>query len=495
MSGDIEAQTTRETDAAPAGTPAESSSPSPRAASSLLEGGIARTVWRLALPTWAAFVFLNLMSIVDMFFVGKLGPSAVAALAMSGTMFGIIIMLALGLETGITALVANAIGRADPRRAGQVTGQGLVMAALLAIPLAALGIPLAPAIIRALGGKPQVITEGAAYLRIVSGGGLTILVMISMSGAFRGAGDPTTPLKAMIAANLLNAVLDPILIFGLLGLPALGVAGSAWATVTGRVLGVFMLMGALLSARNTSVPLHLRDLRPRLSVMLRIGRIGIFASGRVLLRNIGMLLLMRLTAVFGTAAVAAYGIGLRLQMLVLGPGKGFGTAAAAMVGQNLGADQPRRAARSGWVAAAMATVVGVLFTVLFWADPRLLIQLFNKDAQVIEAGGSLLRWFSASFPLLVMAIVLSEAMNGAGDSLRPMVITGLSLLVIGVPTAYLLSSTWDSVTGIWVALLASNLLMGLLSAVEFRQGRWKAAGSPVPAVSGFVDSQAQGAGQ
>ena len=465
------------------------------AGSSILKGGISGTVWRLALPTWAAFIFLNLMSIVDMFFVGKLGPSAVAALTMSGMMFGIIIMLALGLETGITALVANAIGRGDPRGAGEVAAQGLVMAGFLAVPLAAFGIPLAPGIIRALGGSPAVVAEGAAYLRIVSGGGLTILIMISMAGAFRGAGDPMTPLKAMIAANVFNAVLDPILIFGWLGLPALGVAGSAWATVTGRALGVLMLVHALLSRRNTSILLHLSDLRPRVGVMRRIGRIGIFASGRVLLRNIGLLLLMRMTATFGTVAVAAFGIGMRLQMLVLGPGKGFGTAAAAMVGQNLGAGQPDRAARSGWVASGIALCVGVLFTALFWADPGLLIRVFNKDPEVVKAGVSLLHWFSASFPFLVVALVLGNAMNGAGDSLRPMVVMGVALLGVGVPVAYFLSNTWDSVTGIWVALLVSNCLAGLLSAAVFKRDRWKEAGEPVPTVSGLAESQPQGAEQ
>ena len=445
-------------------------------ASAITEGSISRSIWRLALPTWGAFVFLNLMSIVDMFFVGKLGPVAVASVAMGGIMIGVVIMLALGVEAGTTALVANAMGRNERERAGIVTGQGMLIALFLAAVLAGVGIPLAPAIIRTLGGEPEVVTAGASYLRVVSGGGVAILVTITLAAALRGAGDAITPCKAMIFANLVNAVLDPIFIFGMFGFPRLGVAGSAWATVIGRAVGMLLLLGMFVSSLKSAVPLRLRYLRPRWDTIGSICRIGIFASGRVMLRNIALVVLLRLTAMFGTAAVAAYGIGFRLQLLVLGPGKGFGTAAATMVGQNIGVRKPDRAERAGWIAAGTAMAVGLCITGGFWLAPQFIIRVFNTDAEVVAAGASLLRWWSASFPFLIVAFVLSLAMNGAGDSLRPMIITGIALVAVGIPLAYGLAKSWGEVQGIWVALFCAHVLAGLLSVVVFKRGAWRAVG-------------------
>lgn len=436
-------------------------------------GNIPMTIWRLALPTWGAFVCLNLMGIVDMFFVGKLGPAAVASVAMGGIMIGIVVMLALGVGMGTTALVANAFGRDEPDEADLITAQALTMAVFLAIMLAAVGVPLAPWIIHAMGGSPEVVREGGTYLRIVAGGGMALLVQISLAAALRGAGDAVTPMKALVAAILINLVLDPIMIFGMFGFPALGVAGSAWATVLGRSFGTLVLLRGLLASGDGALSLRLHQLWPQFDTIRRIFRIGIFASGRAMLRNLSRLALMRLAAMFGTPAVAAFGICFRLQMLILGPGKGFGTAAATMVGQNLGAGQPDRGERSGWTAAGTAMVVGLAFTAVFWGAPGLLIRVFNRDPRVVDAGIPLLRWFAGSFPFLLLGFVLNEAMTGAGDSLRPMIITGLAQVLIGLPLAGLLASRWDSAEGIWAGFFAGNILVGILSAVAFKRGHWK----------------------
>ncbi|MFP4028969.1 MAG: MATE family efflux transporter [Candidatus Brocadiia bacterium] len=443
----------------------------------ILNGSINASIWRLAVPTWGGFVFLNLMHLVDMFFVGKLGPVAVAGVTMSSVMIGIVIVVALGIEGGTTALVANAFGREDERHAGIVTGQGLFIAMVLAVALAAFGNPLAPHILRLLGAEPGVVEVGSGYLRIISGGGLALLLHISLAAALRGAGDAVTPAKTLILANALNAILDPLLIFGMFGFPKLGVAGSALATILGRGLAILALLIFMLSSRKSILELHVSDIWPRFEIIGRILRIGVFASGRAMLRNLGRLILMRLTASFGTAAVAAFGIGFRLQMLVLAPGKGFGTAAATMIGQNLGANQPGRASRSGWTATGTAMIIGGCLTALFWADPHMLIRVFNKDPEVVEAGATLLKWFSASFPLMAAGIVLSQGMIGAGESLRPMIVTGMSQVVIAVPLAVFLATRWESVDGIWVALFTGNIAMGLLNALLFQRGAWKHTGA------------------
>lgn len=439
----------------------------------ILSGSIPRTLWRLAVPTWIAFVCLNMMGIIDMLFVGRLGATSVAAVGMGGIMIGIVIMLALGVGMGTTALVANAMGRGDRGRADLVTSQAVSMGIILSVLLAALALPLAPGIIRAMGAEADVVEEGAAYLRIVAVGSYALLVHMALASALRGAGDAMTPMKAIIIAIIVNVVLDPIMIFGLFGFPALGVAGSALATVIGRSVGMIILLVTLLGRRESALTMHLSQMWPRLDIFTSIFRIGIFATGRGMLHNISRLALMRLAAMFGTPAIAAFGIAFRLQMLILGPGKGFGTAAAAMVGQNLGGGQPERAERSGWIATGFALMIGVLFTIGFWIAPSSLIRMFNNDPEVVSAGASLLTWFAASFSLLLMGFVLSEAMTGAGDSLRPMIISGISEVLIALPLSAFLAFRLRNATGIWIGFFVGNVLMGLLSAAAFKKGQWK----------------------
>jgi len=445
----------------------------------LTEGSIPRAIVRVALPTWGAFVTHDFLGIADMFFVGKLGPEAVAAVAMSSLMFGIILMVGLGIAAGTTALVANAIGTGDRARAEEVVGQSLAMATILSVLVAAAGLVLADDLLRLLGASEPVAAIGAGYLRIVAGGCVTMMLMMVFGASLRAAGDATTPFLAMVLGNVVNIVLDPIFIFGWLGMPALGVPGSAWATLVGRAVALAVMVRVFFGGRHEHFHLHLRDLKPRPGAMRQIAGIGMFASGRMLLRNVGALVLMRLVAAFGTVPVAAYGICMRLQMVVFGPSMGFGTAAAALVGQNIGAGRPERAERSAWVAVGMACAIVSCFSALFWFAGRPLVGFFNDDPQVIAVGADLLRWFSISFVFLCMSFVLSHAMTGGGDTLLPMLIVAASLILFAVPVAFWLSRAWGGVHGVWAAMAGGNVLAGLLSAWAFRLGRWRVVGEGI----------------
>jgi len=345
--------------------------------------------------------------------------------------------------------------------------------------VAGLGILLADDLLRLLGAADDVAATGAAYLRIVAGGSITMMLTMIFGAALRAAGDARTPFVAMVVGNVVNAGLDPILIFGLLGAPALGVPGSAWATLVGRSVGLVLMARVFFDGKHEYFHLHAGHFRLRFGILRRIVGMGVFASGRMLLHNIGSLMLMRLVALFGTVPVAAYGIGMRLQMLVFGPSMGFGTAAAALVGQNVGAGKPERAAKSAWLAVGMVEVIIVCLSVLFWFAGASLVAVFNNDPQVVAVGANLLRWFSVSFIFLSMMFVLSHAMTGGGDTLLPMVIVGVALVLLGVPLAYALARTWGDVQGVWAGIACSNVTGGLLSVWAFRHGRWRAVGERI----------------
>ena len=279
----------------------------------------------------------------------------------------------------------------------------------------------------------------------------------------------------MVAGNIVNAVLDPIFIFGWLGFPALGVTGSAWATMIGRIVGVVILVHAFVTGR-TQFDIKRAALAPKPALLGRILNIGVFASVRGLVGNVALLALMRLVAEFGTVPVAAYGIGMRLRMFIMGPSMGFGTAAAALVGQNLGAGQPERARKAGWMSIGLCSIIVLLFAATFFTLGEPIVSLFNTDEQVIMVGAELMRWFSAAFLFMSLALVLGQAMNGAGDTVAPMVVTAIATLGFGVPLAYILAYSWESASGVWVAIAASHVFEGLLFAAAFRLGRWEAVG-------------------
>jgi Na+-driven multidrug efflux pump len=252
-----------------------------------------------------------------------------------------------------------------------------------------------------------------------------------------------------------------------------------------------MMVRIFFGGRHEHFHLGLHDLKPRPADMRQIVGLGVFASGRMLLRNIGGLLLMRLVALFGTVPVAAYGIGMRLQMFVFGPSMGFGTAAAALVGQNVGAGKPDRAEKCAWLALAMAGgVVGCVGAIYWFAGPSL-VAIFNDNPEVVAEGATLLKWFSLSFVFMSASFVLSHAMTGGGDTLFPMLIVAASLLLLGVPLAYGLARAWGDVEGVWAAIACANLAAGLLSAWAFRRGRWRVTGARIRRVS-FAEPEEAG---
>jgi len=206
--------------------------------------------------------------------------------------------------------------------------------------------------------------------------------------------------------------------------------------------------------------------------MKRIVKIGVFGSLQVLIRNSTALAIMRIVSPFGTAAIAAYGVGMRLTMFSIMPGIGIGNATATLVGQNLGTDNPKRAARAGWLASglylAFLSILGSIF-IIFASE---IMSIFTDAPEVVKLGASYLRFFSVSFLLLAFSIVLGRALNGAGDTLSPMIITGISFLVLRIPLALYLARR-QGVVGIWLAMAISNFVHGSITCYWFKQGKWK----------------------
>lgn len=439
----------------------------------ITRGPLLRALSMLSAPMLVSALLQNLQSVIDLFWVGRLGPRAVAAVAMSGTILMVLFPMLMGMSLGTVALVARAMGAERYEEASAAAGQSLFLALVMGIVFGLLGWVFTPHLFALLGAEAEVLPDGYAYLRISLLGSLTSFVLFIGNAALQGAGDTVAPMLVMALANVLNMVLDPLFIFGIGPLPPLGVSGAALATVLAQAAAAAMSVRMLLSGR-LRLHVRLRQLLPRLGLSWRILRIGIPGSGQMLSRSLMSLVLMRVVAGCGTLAVAAYGTGMRFHMITIMPAFALGGAAATMVGQNLGAGNPARARRAAWLAALVGVGLMVLAALFFALFAGPLIRVFNRDPQVVAIGAGYLRTVSPFYVFAALAIVLGRALNGAGDSMAPMAITVLSLWGLQVPLALYFSATWASKTqGIWWAIVAATILHGLLTTVWFETGRWK----------------------
>lgn len=437
----------------------------------LTEGSIVKNVWYLALPMMVGILLQNTFNIVDMIFVGRLGPAAIAAVSMNGILLGVIWTLIMGISLGTVAMVARFIGARRFKEADNVAMQSLFMGILGSIPITIAGFFLAGPILQVLGAREEVLSLGISYLRIVSLGSITMFLPFITGSTLRGAGDAYTPMKILGFATILNIILDPLFIFGFWGFPRWGVAGSALATVLSQGVGALILLYILFRGHSV-LHLNLKKARLNLQMMWRIAKIGVFGSLQMVMWNISDLVLMRIVAIYGTFAVAAYGIGMRVIFVVMMPGFSLAQSAATLVGQNLGAEKLVRAERSVWVAAGFYEVIMVVSTAILIIFAGNIVSIFNLNPEIVKVGSSYIRFISSTFFFMALSIVLSRAMNGAGDTLSPMVITAISVFVLRIPLVLFLAKSWAT-TGIWTGIAISNVAQGLITTFWFTRGRWK----------------------
>lgn len=436
----------------------------------LTEGSILKAIGRLGVPIIVTSFLQSAFNLADMFFVGRLGPAALAAVTLSGIVISLVITAAIGISIGTLALVARYWGARRYREAALVVGQSFHISILLSLFFGIGGWILSRPLLAFLGGEGEVLELAVTYFRIISAGAWTIFIFVTFSSALKGSGDAWTPLKVMTLGVVLNCLLDPLFIFGWGPVPALGVPGSALATVFSRLVTVGLVIYLTRPVRSH---LDLAGVFGRISLPLagRILRIGFFSSIEMLLRSVAMIALLRFVAVYGTAALAAYGIGTRVRAIVLMPGIGLGYSSGILVGQNLGAGLPKRAHRTAWSAWGIYQAILIPLVALFLIFAREAVGVFNRDPEVLKQGALLIRYLAVSYFFLSLILVFGKSLNGAGDTAGPMAITGFSLLLMISFLAWPPSARWG-LEGIWKAILGGTALNGLLMAWWFQRRRW-----------------------
>ncbi len=442
-------------------------------ANPLISGPLTAAIFRLAGPMFISAILQNAQNLIDLFWVGRLGSESVAALAVSGSILFLLWPLVMGMSVGTVALVSRHTGAGRSELASAAAGQSLVLAVVVGAVTGAIGLLGMNWLLRLMDVPSEVFGLACGYLGVSLLGYISVFILILAGSALQGVGQATLPMTAMIIANIVNLALDPVLIFGLLGFPALGVRGAALATVVAQAVGCVILIRALVRG----VPLlRLRwcDLRLRLRMIFDLFRIGIFSSAQMLARSLMGFAIFRLVARYGTPALAGYGIGMRFHQVILLPCFALGNATAAIVGQNLGAKQPARAERAAWLASGIGALINFVAAGIMMIFAASMTRAFNSDPEVVSISASYLRLVSPFYVFAAFGIVLGRGMNGAGDTIPTMIITILTLWGVQVPLAYFFAYLFTTPTmGIWWAIAVTNLVNGFLTAAWFATGRWK----------------------
>jgi putative MATE family efflux protein len=439
----------------------------------ITEGSLKSALWKLALPMMVGAALQDLFVLADLFFVGRLGHVAVAALSISGVILFTIMVAAIGIATGTTALVAHFMGKKDYDSADSALFQTVILSVVASVGIALVGFFGTVPLLRLFGAGPEIIPAASQYLKIIFTWSIFIFLFIGFNQALRGSGDAVFPLKVLIFSNLINIVLDPLLIFGLGFFPRMEVPGSATATVISRAAGVIILLGHLVFGHST---LHFRRniFKINFPIMGRMVKIGFFASLEVFLRQLSLLLLLRLITSFGTAALAAYGIVSRLRMTIIMLGLGMGGACSILIGQNMGAGRAGRATQSGWQALKYYELIVLPIALLFFIFSPQIVGIFNDHPEVVKIGSNFLRFLAVTLPFLALSLTLGRGVTGAGDTITPAIMTGVAQVGFRIPVAYLLALAFGLGTnGIWLGINASDVGQGLAMGWYFKGGFWQ----------------------
>ena len=437
------------------------------------QGALGSAILLLALPMLIEMMGQSLFGLVDAYFVAKLGTTALSVVTLTEALLMIVFAIAIGFSMGTTALVARRVGEGDVPAASRTAWQSILVGIALAIVVAIIGVTGPRFLMGLMGASPEMLEAGSTYFAIVFGANITIVLLFLINAIFRGAGDASLAMYSLWIANGINIVLDPLLIFGLGPIPALGLEGAAIATAIGRGIGVLFQLWILFSGHG-KIGIDLRRLGIDPALMWRLIRVSAMGVLQFAISTLSFVFLAVIMARIGEAALAGHTIAVRLITFVLLPAWGVSNAAATLVGQNLGAGKPDRAERSVWITSfvnmCILGVVGLVF--VFAAEP--IVAVFQVEPEVLAIASSCLRIMAYSYVFWAFGMTTVMAFNGAGDTTTPMWINLFVYWVVQIPLAWLLAMTLGyGPQGVFATVAICQTLLAVVGVLLFRRGKWK----------------------
>ncbi len=437
------------------------------------QGSILRNFLILSWPMAVTNTLTMVGPVIDMIWVGRLGTTSMAAVAAGGIALGLVMTAVMGLATGARAMIARSIGANDVAGANHVAQQSLVISLAFSAAVGALGFLFTETILRLLGLGAEVIAVGTTYMRIMFIGSAAMAFRMMAEGIMQASGDTVTPMRASVAYVAFRTSLSPMLMFGWWIFPEMGINGSAVAMIIAQSTSMAVLLWMLFRGRSR-LQLTMRNFQLDLNIIWRIVKIGFPSMVGMMQLNLSQLILLRFMASFGTAGIAAHGIVQRVEMVVMMPSMSLGIGAGVLVGQNLGANQPKRAERSAWTAVAVVEAIVVACSLAIFLWPEGVVRIFNSEPGLVATASSFLRIAVAGYVTVGFMAVFRQSLMGAGDTVPAMIISVAMIWLVTLPLAYFLPQVTDlGVLGVRWAMASGLIFSGVVSTIYFMTGRWK----------------------
>ena len=436
-------------------------------------GSIRKAIFMLSIPMILEMLMESIFAIVDIAYVSQVSVNAVATIGLTESVITLVYAIAIGLSMAATAVVARRVGEKDIKGARIAAVQAIFLGILVAFIVGIIGFLYNKEILGLMGAEPDLIEEGHGYTKWLIGGNITILLLFLINAIFRGAGDASIAMWALVLSNGLNIILDPIFIFGWGPIPEYGVMGAAIATNIGRGTAVLFQLGILFFGWSR-IKLLLSDVLLNLTVMFNLIKVSLGGIAQFLIGTSSWVFLMRIMSEFGSEVLAGYTIAIRVIMFTLMPSWGMSNAAATLVGQNLGAKEPERAEKSVWITGRYNAYFMGLVSIVYLLFAKQIVGAFNDTPSVVENGALCLQIIAAGYIFYAYGMVVTNAFNGSGDTRTPTKINLISFWLFQLPVAYVLALVLGlGAIGVFIAITTAEILLAVIAILWFRKGKWK----------------------
>jgi putative MATE family efflux protein len=429
----------------------------------LTTGNIAPQLWALSWPMMLSVFFYTLYNIVDAYWVSKLSPESIAAVSISQISLFLMISLGFGITIGSGVIMSMDIGAKNKEGAERVLGQSFVLTAIAGVFFSIIAIVFRTQLLTLSGASGAIFDPAFDYFTITAGGSILFFIMISIMFGFNAQGDTFALTKLFALSTLVNTVLDPILIFGWWGAPALGISGAAYATLISQAVFIVVALYSLSRPRR-NIQFHFRNLVFRWESVKKVLKIGIPAALTQIINPIGLAVLTFVASrAFLEPGTIAFSLGFRIEFFAYLPAVGFGFGAMAMMGQNIGAEKLDRAKEVLRTALMFASGIALGLGIIVAVFAHQIIGAFTTDPVVTDYALQYMRTVSFSYFFLAAMMVEANAFQAVGRSWPGFWIMFIRFIVVSLPLSYVLTIVLDfPIMAIWGAIVAGNVIASVV---------------------------------
>ncbi|WP_077417398.1 MATE family efflux transporter [Chryseobacterium sp. JV274] len=438
----------------------------------LTSGSINRSIFSLAIPMVMELVMESVFVSVNLLIIAKLGDKVLGLVGITDNYINFAYAIAVGLGIAAATLTARRAGEKDQEGMGRTAQYIILLALFFAVLIGGISCYFSAEIVDFLGVNANAVVDGVSFSRLVFLSIGLVILRLSVNGLFRGAGDADIAMKSLWICHISNIIFAVILVFGLGFIPAFGLMGLAYATVLSRTLGVLYQAFIFLSGKTSiSIRVPFRLDIPLLQKILKIAFGGLV---QYIIPTSSWLIMVKIISTFGTTALAGYIIAQRIASVATMPAWGIGNAAGVLTGQNLGAGEPERAEKTVWRAGTI-NMTYLVIVALFWQiAAEYVVKFFTTEPEVARYAAQYIHVVSMAYLLLGFTMVISRALNAAGNILQVTLLYLVMFYVIQLPLAYLLGVRFQwELRGIFTAIVSSEIVLAVLFLMIFRNGKWK----------------------